>query len=49
MPYTMEFQTTGFIILVMLTVEFFSKKKMEIPPELHFQIYFDYFCFGYRL
>ncbi len=37
MPYTMEFQTTGFIILVMLTVEFFSKKRWKSLPNYIFR------------
>lgn len=37
MPYTMEFQTAGFIILVMLTVEFFSKKRWKSLPNYIFR------------
>lgn len=37
MPYTMEFQTAGFIILVMLTVEFFSKKRWKSFPNYIFR------------
>lgn len=37
MPYTMEFQTAAFIILVMLTVEFFSKKRWKSLPNYIFR------------
>lgn len=37
MPYTMEFQTAGFIILVMLTAEFFSKKRWKSLPNYIFR------------